>query len=146
MRNEMLHKVVDHAFNVEDAREYNQSWWVCPINDEDAYKYSWCNIPEMTITEQGITISDDGTICKTAACIAGHALMMFAPVGTRIMASKEQIMLPGESMPREIDDYVAELLGISDEAKSYLFDAARTKDEIRKAVEDIDNGEAVNCS
>jgi hypothetical protein len=137
MRNEMLHKVVDHAFNVDDAREYNQHWWVCPIDGED---YTWCTIPEMTITEQGITISDDGTICKTAGCIAGHALMMFAPVGTRIMSTKEQVMLPGEAQTREIDDYAAELLGISDEAKSYLFDAHRTQDEILQAVEDIDNG------
>lgn len=137
--NEKLHKVVDHAFSVPQS-EYRQTFWLCPLDEDAQLEYNFYNIPEMTITEQGITISDDGTICKTAACIAGHALMMFAPVGTQIMPSKEQIKLPGEDQVREIDEYAAELLGINENAKSYLFDAARNPEEITEAVERIDNG------
>jgi hypothetical protein len=67
--------------------------------------------------------------CGTTACVAGWAAILSAPAGSRI-ESTGHVLLAGEDISRDVEEYAVEALGISESGGVWLFSQLRTRDEI----------------
>lgn len=92
--------------------------------------------------------------CKSTMCFAGHAAMLAgATFNPKIYLEEDEWLVDEETGKHVqwdagrsrvyVNDFAAEKLGLNDWEEAYLFNAARTKEELIKAVEKFQEGYSV---
>lgn len=95
---------------------------------------------EGVLTDQGV-LDKEGMRCGTAACFAGHAVLMFGEPGTRFTqypsgGSPVGVVLPSGERT-SIPEYARELLGLDEIDAHSLFWAANSLAKLREIVEEF---------
>lgn len=139
----VLRKVVDYALSLEDGymlegtggrgivmrapggeNTWHQGAWMRPLDKAMPSLFG-----EMTITSRGTEYQ--GHPCRSAACVAGHAIIMLAPDGTKVSTLTHTVTLPtGEE--RHLTDYACELLDITREEGLVLFAAWNGRQDVER--------------
>lgn len=120
----MLRKVMDHIDAYPD--EHEQGSWVWDYNRMP---------PELLQT-----VAFKAPACGTAMCFAGHAVHMAG--GEMIFANPgafQTVTCKLDGLVDTIENTATEVLGLPYGVAQYLFESARTQDELRDAVRLIEH-------
>ena len=115
---ELATKVRDQIANHPET--HNQRWWMRRTKLWD----------------------DTGSYCQTTACAAGWTVALGDPAATPVWSNasdSSSVLLP-DGTGRSYSEYAAELLGIDRGMQLYLFDEARTRDEVLDVLNTIIDG------
>lgn len=139
-----LSKVIDFSFEAEGpewigdpgsdravARQglkafYGQAHWFTPLVGNGAMYFGTVNF-----TEDGLRTEEGDHPCGTVACLAGNAVLLFAPAGTKVYPRNSTVLLPN-ARQRHICDYAASLLDLKPDDALLLFNGGISPGGIRK--------------
>ena len=112
------------AHRIRTSREdWDQSWWLLPYRTPDNY-------PAFKVAEAKTALSQiqNGRSCGTTACVGGWAVLEALDAGERL------------SPNREIGDAAREVLGLSCEEATDLFNPANSKKYVLELLDRISDG------
>jgi hypothetical protein len=111
-----------------DLAYWDQNQWLAAWAGEES-EVRWGE--PVRITEEGV-INAQGLQCRTAACIAGNTVLLFAPDGTEITNCHgwAQVHLP-DGRWLELCDYAEELLGLCPDDAEELFAGENRTERVR---------------
>jgi hypothetical protein len=138
---------VEYSLNLPPANieaEMMNEAAALPVSGDLAYwdQYQWlaswdengAPVASITITEEGV-VSASGLHCHTAACIAGNAVLLFAPAGTLISPAGGWLVVLPHGREADLWDYAAELLDLTPEDADELFEGDMAAAEIQSITE-----------
>jgi hypothetical protein len=139
-----LQKVVDYSLSLPEGDDWLD---IRPELDAGWQQGDWLGmyapdgdkIYDATITPQGLRTAE-GHPCRTAACIAGNTVLLFAPEGTRVTRGGLTVSLPDGRADLTVEAYALELLGMDD--AHTLFHGSNDAAEIRAITAAIIAGES----
>jgi hypothetical protein len=134
-----LRKIIDYVLSLPDFRNMSLSAYCdAADNRQDVwYQCEWVR-DDRRITEAGV-VSAHGHSCGTAACVAGHAVLMFGETGVSLDHSYGRVVFPDGRLAR-ISEYAGELLGLSAGQQRELFAGHNDADDLRSILERIESG------
>jgi hypothetical protein len=134
-----LRKIIDYVLSLPDFHEMSWSAYCdAADNRQDVWNQGDWVRDDRRITEAGV-VSAYGHSCGTAACVAGHAVLMFGKTGACLNHTYGQVVFPDGRLA-SISEYAGELLGLSTAQRLQLFAGHNDADDLRSILERIEAG------